>query len=250
MPAPRTAASLSVIVCAYNEERYLTPCLESLQRQSRPADEVIVVDNASVDDTASVARGFPGVRVVHEPVRGLVRARATGARAASGDLLAFLDADCRASSTWLERMEQLLASRSHVVAATGPYRYYDWHLFGRGLIRTYDLTVAPVTHSFVQHVFRRGAILYGGNFVVRRSALEAIGGFDTSIEFHGEDTNLGRRLAAVGSVAIHRPAYVWTSARRFRALGTGTVLRLYARNFWSEVLWHRPTDRRHEDVRL
>ena len=50
----------------------------------------------------------------------------------------------------------------------------------------------------VKHLLRIGTVFYGGNFAVRREALERIGGFDTSIEFHGEDTNLGRRLFAVG----------------------------------------------------
>lgn len=242
------ASRVSVIVCAYNEERYLGACLDALAAQTRPPHEIVVVNNASTDDTATVARR-PGVTVVDEPAKGLVKARATGARAASADMLAFLDADCRASVTWLEDMTALLELRPRVVAASASYRYYDWHLFGRALIRTYDMTVAPLTHVLVQDVLKRGAILYGGNFIVRRSALDRIGGFDTTIAFHGEDTNLGRRLAAIGRVAIHPRAYVLTSARRFRAMGTAAVLRLYARNFWSEVLRHRPADRDYLDVR-
>jgi hypothetical protein len=64
-----------------------------------------------------------------------------------------------------------------------------------------------------------GAILYGGNFAVRREALDRIGGFDRRIEFHGEDTNLGRRLTPVGRVALCQDCWVWTSARRYSAMG-------------------------------
>jgi hypothetical protein len=60
------------------------------------------------------------------------------------------------------------------------------------------------------------ALLYGGNFAVRRDALDAIGGFDTSIEFHGEDTNLGRRLAQVWTRAFVRAATCSPSARRVK----------------------------------
>ena len=88
-----------------------------------------------------------------------------------------------------------------LVAVTGPYRFYDWDWIGRALIRAYDLLVAPPTHALVHHVFGVGAILYGGNFAVRRDALARIGGFDRTIEFHGEDTNLGRRLTPLGSIA-------------------------------------------------
>jgi GT2 family glycosyltransferase len=99
-------------------------------------------------------------------------------------------------------------------------------------------------------VFGVGAILYGGNFAVRTSALSRIGGFDRTIEFHGEDTNLGRRLAAIGRVLLCPECWAWTSARRYVAMGKRKVFSLYVRNFWSEILRHRPADREHLDVRV
>jgi glycosyltransferase involved in cell wall biosynthesis len=73
---------LSVIVCAFNEERYVEACLHSLPAQSRPADEILLVNNASTDRTAALAAAIPGVRVVDEPRKGLVIARETGRRRA------------------------------------------------------------------------------------------------------------------------------------------------------------------------
>ena len=164
-------------------------------------------------------------------------------------MLAFVDADCRAPIWWLERIEQRFASHERLVGVTGPYRFYDWDWRGRALIRAYDLAVAPPTHFLVHHALHLGAILYGGNFAVRREALERIGGFDCSIEFHGEDTNLGRRLTAVGRIDVCPDCWVWTSARRYRAMGKRRVFGLYVRNFWSEILRHRPADVAHVDVR-
>jgi glycosyltransferase involved in cell wall biosynthesis len=240
---------ISVIVCAYNEERHVAACLHSLLAQSRPADEVILIDNASTDTTGAVARAVPGVRVIHEPRKGLVQARETGRLAAIGDVLAYIDADCLAPPTWLAAVEARLARAPQVVAVTGPYRFYDWDWWGRTLLRAYDLTLAPATHLLVQRVLRIGAILYGGNFAVRRDTLARIGGFDTAIEFHGEDTNLARRLAAVGRVRLSGACFMYTSARRYHAMGKGAVFGLYIRNFWSELLRHRPSDRSHLDVR-
>jgi glycosyltransferase involved in cell wall biosynthesis len=240
---------LSVVVCAYNEERYLAACLHSLHVQSRRPDEIVVVDNASTDATRWVADSVPRVRVVDEPARGLVKARAAGMAATTGDVLCFLDADCRASTVWLERIERRFLSESGTVAVTGPYRYYDWDWMGRFLLRGYDLLVAPAAHLLAQDVLRVGALLYGGNFAVRRAALEAIGGFDTTIEFHGEDTNLARRLARVGRVRLVGDCWLFTSARRYRALGRGAVFRLYIRNCWAELVHHAPRDRTHIDVR-
>jgi glycosyltransferase involved in cell wall biosynthesis len=242
--------TITVIVCAYNEARYLPACLYSLLAQTRPADQIIVVDNASTDETGAVARRVPGIGVLHEPTRGLVVARETGRLATGADIVAYVDADCRVPLQWIERIEARFAKSPSTVAITGPYRFYDWDWTGRALIRLYDRLVAPPTHLLVHHSFKLGAILYGGNFAVRREALAAIGGFDRTIEFHGEDTNLGRRLTPIGRILVCAECWVWTSARRYRAMGKRKVFALYVRNFWSEILRHRPADREHLDVRV
>src|SRR5690349_12852393 len=234
--------TIAVVVCAYNEAELLAACLHSLLAQTRPADDLIVINNASTDETGAVARAVPGVRVIDEPMKGLVVARETGRRETKADVLAYIDADCRAPITWLESVEARFASPTAPVAVTGPYRFYDWDWSGRTLIRLYDKLVAPLTHFAVHHAMGLGAILYGGNFAVRAHALAAIGGFDRTIEFHGEDTNLGRRLTPIGRVDIASDCWVWTSARRYRAMGKRAVFGLYVRNFWSEILRHRPAD--------
>jgi GT2 family glycosyltransferase len=241
--------TIAAIVCAYNESDLLSGCLYSLRAQTRPPDDILVINNASTDETAAVARAVPGVRVVDEPRKGLVVARETARRAAGTDIVAFIDADCRAPITWLQSVEARFSRRGAPVAVTGPYRFYDWDMTGRTLLRGYDLLVAPPTHVLVHHLCGAGAILYGGNFAVRRDALAQIGGFDERIEFHGEDTNLGRRLTPVGRVALCQDCWVWTSARRYRAMGKRAVFSLYVRNFWSEILRHRPADECHLDVR-
>jgi GT2 family glycosyltransferase len=160
-----------------------------------------------------------------------------------------VDADCRVPLQWLERLERRFLRRPGVVAVSGPHRFYDWDLTGRLLIRAYDWIVAPPTHFVVHYAFGVGAILYGGNFAARAHALERIGGFDVSIEFHGEDTNVGRRLTPLGAVELAPECWVWTSARRYHVMGKRQVFGLYIRNFWSEILRHRPADRDHLDVR-
>ena len=242
------ALKVSVIVCAFNEERYLPACLHSLLAQTRSPDELLVVNNASTDATRAVAAAVPGVRVVDEPHKGLVMAREAGRRAATGDILAYIDADCRAPLTWLERLAAEFERSAGLVAVSAPYRFYDWTLLGRAMVRGYDLLVAPPAQFLVHRVLGIGSLLYGGNFAVRRDVLDRVG-FDTSIEFHGEDTNLGRRLSAHGTIRLCPKLFIYTSARRYRAMGTLTVFRLYVRNFWSEIVRHRPADDSHLDVR-
>jgi len=244
------AQTITAIVCAYNEASVLASCLHSLLAQTRPPDEILVINNASTDGTGAIARTVPGVRVIDEPKKGLVVARETARQHAAGDVLLYLDADCRAPLRWIEQVERRFARHSGVVAVTGPYRFYDWDWTGRALLRAYDVVVAPPTHFAVHWALGVGAVLYGGNFGVRRDALARIGGFDQRIEFHGEDTNLGRRLTPLGAVQVARPCWVWTSARRYKAMGKGAVFGLYLRNFWSEILRHRPSDDEHLDVRI
>ena len=164
-------------------------------------------------------------------------------------MLVYVDADCRAPRTWLERIERRFAGDPTLIALSGNYRFYDWDWWGRSLLRAYDFTLGPATHVLVKYVLRIGVVFYGGNFAVRREALERIGGFDTSIEFHGEDTNVGRRLHRVGRVELRYDCFLYTSARRYNAMGKGAVFRLYVRNFVSELLHHRPKDTVHLDVR-
>lgn len=239
---------ISVVVCAYNEAAYLPGCIHSVLGQTRPPDEVLVVNNASTDDTEGVAR-LLGARVILARQRGLVHAREAGRRHTTGDLLIFVDADTRLPLQWIERVERRFVRRPRLVGLSGTCRFYDWDIWGRMLVRVYDLTAAPLTHVLLHHVLGIGAVFYGGAFCLRRQALDAIGGFDTSIEFHGEDTNLGRRLSSIGTVALSARCHVYTSARRYRQVGRWAVFLLYVRNFWSEILRHRPHDTHHVDVR-
>ena len=241
---------ITAIVCAYNEEKMLPGALHSLFAQTRVPDQVLVVNNASTDRTSEIAASFPGVTVVDEPRKGLTKARQAGRNAAAGDILFFMDADCRAPVRLIERMERRFQTSPQTVAVTGPYHFYDWDWIGVTGVRIYDYTLAPFAHFVAQRILGIGAILYGGNFALRTRALDAIGGFDTTIEFHGEDTNIGRRLTKAGHVDLLLSCPIETSARRYKALGRAHVFRLYIRNFWWETIYHRPKDVVHHDVRL
>jgi glycosyltransferase involved in cell wall biosynthesis len=117
--------TISVIVCAHNEAHYLAACLHSVLAQSRVPDEIVVVNNASTDETSVVALQIPRVRVVDEPRKGLVVARETGRRHATGEILIYLDADCRAPLTWIERI-RTAALKSNVDVALTLFRNGSW----------------------------------------------------------------------------------------------------------------------------
>lgn len=113
---------ISIIIAAYNEEKYLGQCLNALQSQLKAGDEIIVVDNNSTDSTAAIARQFDA-RVIHEKRQGLSFARNAGFAAAKNKLLARTDADTNVCAEWLQVIRDFYAAGSPkraFSAITGP----------------------------------------------------------------------------------------------------------------------------------
>ncbi|GAB3607872.1 C50 carotenoid glucosyltransferase CrtX [Conyzicola nivalis] len=115
---------ISVVIPVYNDSQMLRRCLAALAAQSRPADEIVVVDNGSTDDSAAVAREH-GVRIVVEPQRGIAAASAAGFDAALGDLLVRLDADSVPDPGWLQHIEQRFDADATLDAATATAEFND-----------------------------------------------------------------------------------------------------------------------------
>lgn len=111
--------TLSVVVPAFNEAGILEACLESLLAMDDPAEEIIVVDNSSTDDSAAIAASFPTVRVLSEARQGITYARTTGFDAARGELIARIDADSRVTRNWATLIRQRLAPGSGLDAVGG-----------------------------------------------------------------------------------------------------------------------------------
>ena len=239
---------LSIVVPAYNEESYLSDCLSYVQAEvgrytENGLIEVLVVDNASTDRTAEVAGSFAGVRVVREPQKGLTRARQKGLMEASGDILAFIDADTRMPEGWIGRLLESFSQNSRVVCVSGPYIYYDSRRLERILIRLYWIFLAVPSYWITRYM------AVGGNFAAKREALLRIDGFDTNIAFYGEDTNIARRLAAVGKVWFRMSMPMYTSPRRLHTEGLFRTALKYAAHFLYEVILKRPTTGSYRDVR-
>lgn len=114
---------ISVVIPAYNEEKYLGSCLESLGKQSLPPAEVIVVDNNSTDRTASIAQNFD-VRVVKEDKQGITYARNRGYNATKHELISRCDADTIVPEDWLEKIVSNFA-KYDIDALTGIAYFYD-----------------------------------------------------------------------------------------------------------------------------
>ncbi|MDX1565811.1 MAG: glycosyltransferase family 2 protein, partial [Phycisphaeraceae bacterium] len=113
-----SSASITLYIPCFNAKRTLAECLEGVMAQTRPADEILVIDDGSTDGSAEIAEQLP-VRVIqHEVNRGLGAARNTALEAAGGDLVASLDADCVPDPNWLGRLADQLEP-DNVIGAGG-----------------------------------------------------------------------------------------------------------------------------------
>ena len=224
---------VSVVIPAYNEQDYLGACLDALLAQSVSPClyELIVVDNASTDGTACLARRR-GVRVVGEARKGYVHALRRGIAASSGELLAFTDADCRVPPDWIARLVADFGTASPQVVAVG------------GRLAFYDLN--PLLERATRLILARAGSLPGGNMAVQREALERMGGIDPRVNL-SLDYWITLKLKQVGRIRIDPDLVVLTSARRFHG-AFGSQLK-YPVNVLSLQLLGRPLFFDFPDVR-
>lgn len=222
---------VSIIIPAYNEEKYLAATIEAALNQSHPDFEVIIVDNASTDRTAEIARSFP-VKLVHEANQGTQWARERGRLEASGEILAYLDADCLPDKDWLARGVERFDER--VVAVAGPYDYFDAANHIRYIL-LYSQKLLYFPANVLAQYLRLGAVMIAGNSLFRASALEKIGGHDTSILFWGDDTDTAKRISKIGRVVWSNQLTLKTSARRLHSQGILKTLSLYLLYFFKVI---------------
>jgi glycosyltransferase involved in cell wall biosynthesis len=235
---------VSFVVPAYNEESYIGDCLDSIIcHAAGHIHEIIVVDNASTDQTSEIARSRLGVRVVSEPRRGVNYARQHGLEDATGNILAYLDADTRLSPTWMSIAEREFEHCDGLVCLSGPYRFYDGPTIKRWLLNAICWSAFRIAYQLF------GFMIVGGNFVATKEAIIEAGGFDQTIDFYGDDTDLGRRLRLRRKTGFRTDFFIFASGRRYYALGLVRTSTIYLLNFFWVILFHRPFSVSHIDVR-
>ena len=235
---------ISLIICAHNEEKFIGECLDYAIKNSKgKLHEIIVVDNVCTDNTKAEALKRPGVKVVREDRKGLVRARECGFNVAIGDILAYLDADTRMPEGWIDRLILEFEKNENHVCVSGPYIYHDIPKHHQFLVKIYWHVIAMPMYWII------GYMAVGGNFAIKKDTLKKMNGFDTTIEFYGEDTNIARRASKFGKVKFIPSHYMYTSGRRLTNQGLLTMFKEYGLNFLSEVLLHKPITKKYKDFR-
>lgn len=200
----RTWPRVSVVVCAYNAADTLETCLASLEQLTYPDYEIVLVNDGSRDRTSEIGHRCPRVRVIDIPNGGLSAARNVGLAAATGDIVAYTDADVSVDRDWLTFLVQPFLT-SEVVASGGPNVVPpDDPPMAQSIAR------APGGPTHVLLDDRTAEHVPGCNMAFRREALLAIGGFNPVYLRAGDDVDVCWRLQARGwKIGFAAAALVW-----------------------------------------
>lgn len=190
-----TAATVSIIVPAWNARESIGRCLEAILAQTFPRErtQIIIVDNGSTDETASIVRSFEGVLLLTEPVASSYRARNLGLAHATGDFIAFTDADCEPAPEWIESAVRFLQERGDVAVAAGRVQ----------LVPQHDTHYSAAAHLYEQmFAFRQDEAARLGrsvtaNWMSPRWVFDKFGTFNPELK-SGGDWDLSARISDSG----------------------------------------------------
>lgn len=235
--------TISLIIPAYNEEKYIGQCLEYvLHNSDGHIDEIIVIDNASTDDTRKIAESYPNVKVVSEHNKWLTFARQRWYLESTGDILAFIDADTRMPAWWAKKIRHHFISQD-IWFISWPYHYHDLPWYSQIGNRLYWRALGYPTYLLLWYLW------VGGNFAIKRTVLDKVDGFDTKITFYGEDTDIARRASKHAKTKFTLKLIMPTSARRMAWEGTFKTAYNYITNFLSQAIFHKSATKEYKDFR-
>lgn len=230
---------VSVVIPAYNEEKYIAKTLKSLVNQLHPGFnyETIVVDSRSVDQTAKIAESY-GAKVLRIPKKTPAFARQKGIEAARGEIIVCLDADTFVPKDYLTTIVSEFRKNPSLVGLTGIIDGWGGSFWQNFLYKWVNTLFLLINYLLGRPGFQ------GQSFAFRKEVFHKVGGFRTDLHT-GEDFDLGIRMSRVGKVKFLLKTVGISSLRRTKEGLSKTV----SRGFLSylRVVWKLPLKSREKE---
>lgn len=210
---------VSVVIPAYNEEKHIGKCLESIANQIEKPDEIIVVDNNCTDKTVEIAKKF-NATIVREKKQGMIFARNAGFNAAQYEIIARTDSDTILPKDWISRIKKAFKDPG-LGALSGPTYHYKWP-------KSIKVSRLPSLMLFglLSFIFKNGC-LYGPNMSLRKTVWEKVKGNvcldDKKVH---EDIDLSIHLNKLTKIKFDNKLIIRTTRTRWKQIGTEYGVRL------------------------
>lgn len=206
MPISAKLQNLSAVIVVRNGERFLADALQSIRQQTRPPDEILVIDGQSTDRTAEIARAFSGVRYLLQPDLGIANARNLAICHTAGEFVAFLDADDLWTPGKLETQLNFMFAHPHLMYTTT-------------LLRLFYDPGCPPRPGFQPDGFTHGIEgRFPGTMLARRAVFDRVGLFDPAfavafeVDWFARAQDMQTPFGVVEEVLLHKRIHTANNA--------------------------------------
>jgi len=234
---------ISVVIPAYNEERLLPRCLESLLKQNfQKPFEIIVVDDGSTDKTAKIAERF-GVKIITlQKNKGIGNARFVGSAEIQGQIIVGTDADAVVPIDWLKQISDFFDKNPNIGAITGSFRLAKKR---KSSLKIGPKLFAIIEAKIVRHLTRLiigHYCLDGRNFAIRKNVYEQTTGFNRELRCL-EDANITAKIGKISKIAYIPTLIVEVSSRRWENNFLKHLFTIIIPAIWFNLVLKKPKEK-------
>ncbi len=205
---------LSLIIPVYNEERHIEACLNAISTQTVRPFEVIVIDNNCTDATLELAKKYDFVKILKQPIQGLIPSRDLGFDTAKGEILGRIDADSVMDENWVELVSDAFTNNDQLMGVTGLART------SISPFKNPKHTIVSKSYFWLVDAQMKTKVMWGANMAIRHGAWPLVKD-ETSTDDHEvhEDQDLSLIMAAKGMlIEQHNNILITTTGQSYRYL--------------------------------
>jgi|SRR3989344_424469 len=203
-------SKVSVVIPAYNEEKYIEKCLDSLMQQTVSPAEIIVVNNNSKDKTVELTKKYP-VKIVNEKTQGLIPARNRGFNEAKHEIIARTDADSIVPKDWIEKIT-LTFNSNDIVGLAGPISFFETP---NARIKTF---IQKIGYFKFAKALLGHDVMNGPNMIITKEAWRKVkNNVNLDDKKVHEDLDISMHISVHGKILFINDLSVLVSGRRFNS---------------------------------